>query len=224
MKPAPGLIRLLAVAAVAFCALPSTAAIVATGSGYEVSYDIGMNPGTNSGKPIGNVFVFETNGSSVNVDYGFSIAGTGISQLKHIVPFAPTSTVIAGMILGTPGLGDGAEHAYLIVNDRFANAAVGYKWSEVFPGSGGVRMRHDVFIDLLELAAAGDAPALLSITQFAMNDASGAWFASTGSFSVSEFTVTNPPVGGSLPEPGTLVLATLALAMLAYGRRSTARR
>lgn len=191
-------------------------------SAYQVSYGINMTPGTSNGNDITNVFIFETNGVAVNVDSGFVIAGTGVSYLTHTSSFAPTSTLIAGIGLGIPGVGDGSDHVYLIVNNAFAESSVGLFWREVFPGDGVTRVRHPEFIDLLLEASAGDPVALDALLHFATVDAAAAWFDPNGPFSVTEFTVTQPPVGVSVPAPGALALVAMALAGL--GLRAVVRR
>ena len=183
-------------------------------SAYPVSYGINMTPGTSNGSDITNVFIFETNGVEVNVDSGFVIAGTGVTHLTHTSSFAPTSALIAGIGQGIPGVGDESDHIYLIVNNAFADSSVGLRWSEVFPGDGVTRVRHNEFIDLLIEASAGDPDALDAVLTFATVDAAAAWFDPDGPFSVSEFTVTQPPVGGSIPAPGALALVATALAGL----------
>jgi hypothetical protein len=83
----------------------------------------------------------------------------------------------------------------------------------VFPGSGGTRVRHEEFINLLVDASAGNAPALAAIRDFAINDAAAAWFDPNGAFAVTEFsTVPADPVGHNVPVPGTLALLALGLA------------
>jgi hypothetical protein len=183
-------------------------------SAYQVSYGFNMTPGTSSGSDITNVFIFETNGAAVTVDSGFDIAGTGVSYLTHTSSFAPTSALIAGMVLGTPGVGDGIDHVYLVVNNAFAESSVGLLWREVFPGDGVTRVRHSEFIDLLLDASAGDQTALDALLRFATVDAAGAWFDPNGPFSVAQFSLTDPPVGVSVPAPGALTLVAMALAGL----------
>lgn len=193
----------------------------------EVSYGIDMSPGTSNGNDITNVFIFESNGAQFSVDHGFVIRGSGVSRLTHTSPFAPTSTLIAGIGRGIAGVGDGQDHIYMIVNDDFAESIVGTPWSQLFPGSGGVRVRHSEFVDLLTDAGAGDEDALEAVLNFVRVDAAAAWFDSDGPFSVSEFSTPPPPVGGSVPAPGTLALLAAALAGLgvrAIDRRKRVRR
>jgi hypothetical protein len=188
----------------------------------EVSYGIDMSPGTSNGNDITNVFIFESNGAQFSVDHGFVIPGLGVSRLTHTSPFAPTSALIAGIGRGIPGIGDGKDHIYLIVNNAFADSIVGSLWSEVFPGNDGIRVRHNEFIELLTDASAGDAGALDAVLTFATVDAAAGWFDPNGPFAVSEFTLVPPPVGDRIPAPGTLALLATALAGL--GLRAVQRR
>lgn len=205
----------------------SSAGALPLGGGHQVSYGINMTPGTSNANDITSVFIFESNGAQLNVDYGFTIPGTGVSSLTHTIPFAPTSALIAGIGRGIPGVGDGKDHIYLVVNDAFAESIVGMLWSEVFPGTGGVRVRHNEFIELLADASAGDLDALEAVRTFATVDAAAGWFDPDGPFAVMEFTFTLPPVGGSIPAPATLELlaaALVGLGLLAVERRRRAHR
>ncbi len=189
----------------------------------QVSYGINMSPGTSNGSDITDVFIFESNGGQLSVDQGFVIAGRGVSYLTHTSPFAPTSALIAGIGRGVAGIGDGQDHIYMVVNDAFAESIVGTPWSAIFPGNGDGRVRHGEFVDLLTDASAGDPDALAAILDFARVDAAAAWFVPNGSFSVSEFSVPEPPVGHEVPQPGALALLATALAGLA-GRAIARRR
>jgi len=192
----------------------SSAGALPAGAGYQVSYGINMTPGTSNANDITSVFIFESNGAQFNVDYGFTIPGVGVSSLTHTSPFSPSSALIAGVGRGIPGIGDGQDHIYMIVNNAFAESIVGLFWRDVFPGSGGTRVRHPEFVDLLTDASAGDPGALDALRNFASVDAAAAWFDPNGQFLVSEFSAVPPPVGGSIPHPGTLVLLATALAGL----------
>jgi hypothetical protein len=205
-------------------ALPATASVIPVGAGYEVSYGIDMTPGTSNGSNVGSVFIFEWDGSShLNVDSGFTIAGTGTSVLRHVVPFAPTSSLIFGVGLGVPGVGDGKDHIYAVVNEAFAEDAVGLRWSQVFPGeSDATRIRHDQFVTLLQQAAAGDAAAIATVSHFALTDAEDGAFDPAGNFRVLEATIFGPPVGVPVPEPATLALFGLGALAAAWSRAKRA--
>jgi hypothetical protein len=215
--------RFAIVFAIALQVTAASAGVVATPAGYEVSYTVSMLPGTSNAGDIESVFIFETDGSRFNVDRGFDISGRGVTNLVHVAPFAPRSTLIAGIGRGIPGIGDGLDHIYLVVNEEFADSIVGYKWSEVFPGDAAGRTRHNEFIALLSDAALGDHVALARVTDFAIVDAASAWFDTSEPFAVSEFSIAQVPVGGNVPEPGTLVLVAAAMAALVHRHERTGR-
>lgn len=201
-------------------AFAASAGPVVTSGGYATTYSVNMTPGTSNGSNIESVFIFETDGTSVNVNRGIDIASRGMTNLTSLSPFLPTRTLIAGIGLGVPGIGDESDHIYMVVNEAFADAIMGSKWSGVFPGNGSGRIRHNQFVELLSDAAAGNGTALGAVRNFVTGDAAAAWFDTSGRFVVTEFTFVGPPVGGSVPEPGTLLLVSAALVgMAGFGRR-----
>ena len=70
------------------------ASVISVADGYEVSYGINMNPGSSNGSDIQNTFIFEWDDSNFNVDYAYTIAGQGTTNISHIIDFAPASALL----------------------------------------------------------------------------------------------------------------------------------
>lgn len=113
---------------------PLCAAVIAFDGGYRVTYGIDMSPGTSNFSDITSVFILETDGTHYVLDRGSPISGSGITTLSHVTAFAPTSAIVAGIGYGTPGVGDGVDHIYMLVDRAFADSIVGTRWSAIFPG------------------------------------------------------------------------------------------
>ena len=202
---------------------PLQASVIPVDSGFEVSYGINMSPGTSNGGDIEKMFLFEWNDSQFNVDYSYSVASSGNTFLSHVIPFAPTSALAVGYVPGITGIGDGKDHIYMITNDLFAANVIGLRWSEIFPGTDAGRLRHSELVALLIGADAGDAAMLALLTDFITTEAYIAAFdPSDDPFTVLEFSVVEPPVGGNIPEPATIMLMGLGLAGLGFGRNRKA--
>jgi hypothetical protein len=171
------------------------ATVTSVESGYEVRYEISMDPPTSNGSPITNTFIFEwddSNYSNFNVDYAYTIADHGTSTISHTIDFSPTSALLIGYAEGIEGIGDEKDHIYTITNTTFADSTLGMKWSAAFPGvTPETRFRHSEMVSLLQTL---DVSAL---TNFVKTEGYRAAFDPAGDFSVVEWTCN----GGVCPPP-----------------------
>ncbi len=89
------------------------------GGGYEVNYDFDLKRGTLYGSDITDIFIFETDGTQVNVDYTFSAAAKGPSTISHEISFDPTLALVLGLDLAPldSGLKD---HLVVFMDNDFA--------------------------------------------------------------------------------------------------------
>ncbi len=75
------------------------AGVMQVGSEYAVSYSMSLNSGTPTGGDIQNVVIFEWDeGTNKSVDWSYSIAAIGRTDLTHTISFAPTSAIILGFL------------------------------------------------------------------------------------------------------------------------------
>ena len=113
------------------------------GSEFEVDYTFDLQVGTLHGSDITDIFIFETDGTQVSVDYAYTAASSGSSNLNHVISFEPTSALVIGLDLAVPGVGHEKDHVVMFMENGFAAANFGKKFSEVFPAVGnGDRVRH----------------------------------------------------------------------------------
>jgi len=174
--------------------------------------------GTLNGNDVTDIFILETDGTQVSVDYAFTAASRGKTTLTHVIPFSPSLALVIGLDRAVPGVGDEKDHIVMFMNNDFAVTTFGKKFSQVFPAvDGGERVRHSTLIAALEDAQNGDLDALDLITDFFMTGAGQyAAFNPAGSFRVIEFT---NGTSIDIPEPTTMALLGLGLIGAALRRR-----
>jgi len=148
-----------------------------------VSYTAAMN--TSVGNPVTNIMIWETDGASTNLDYAFELPGVGTSVLSHDVPFAPTQSLVVGQTVGVDADGNDKTQIVMFLDDDFAAANLGQKFSVAFPNT-----RHSILLSNLQAAVAGDAFQLAWFEDtFFPGDGAAAAFDTGGPFSVAEFTI-----------------------------------
>ena len=193
---------------VTFCLLlglvnVAKAAVKSIEGGYEVSYEINMNPPTSNGSDIINTFIFEwddSNFTNFNVASAYTIANQGMTTISHTIDFEPTSALLIGYAEGIEGIGDGKDHIYTITNTDFADSTLGMKWSAAFPGvTPETRVRHSAMVSLLQALDES------SLTNFVKTEGYRAAFDPAGDFKVVEWTcnggVCPPPIPIPIPIP-----------------------
>jgi hypothetical protein len=212
--------------------VPVHAGVMVVADGYQVTYGIGMNPGSSNGSDVESVFIFAWDDTHFSVDYAGTIAGRGNTFLSHVIDFYPTSALILGWGAGIVGIGDEKDHLYTITSLAFSYTVGGLKWSQAFPGvPPDPRVGHNAMINLLRNAESGSSLATDALTNWVKTEGYRAAFDPSSSFVVLEWTTCPPgtvenetgacvPVGGSIPLPPTLAL--FALGLLAMRRGITA--
>ena len=154
----------------------------APGGAVPVSYTAALN--TSLGNPVTNIMTWETDGTSTYIDYAFELPGVGTSVLSHDVPFAPTQSLVLGQTVGVDADGNDKTQIVMLLNDDFAAANAGQKFSVAFPNT-----RHSVLLSNLQAAVTGDASQLAWFEDtFFPGDGAAAAFDTGGSFTVAEFT------------------------------------
>ena len=183
-----------------------------------INYNLNLKS-TLYGSDITDIFIFETDGSQINVDYTFSAAAQGPSTITHDISFNPTLSLVLGLDLAPldSGLKD---HLVVFMNYEFGAFAIGKKFSEVFPAiDGRDRVKHSTLVNTIKDFQPGDSEGLLLLTDFFTKD--GGMFAAfdpDNSFRVIEFS--SGSGRDQIPEPASLLLLGSGLfGMLGYRRK-----
>jgi MYXO-CTERM domain-containing protein len=163
-----------------------------------ISYTANLN--TSFGKPVTDIFIWETNGVQTSLDYAYTLLGRGTSVLSHDVPFVPTQSLITGLTVGQDADGNDKTQIVMFMNDSFASANAGQKFSAAFPNS-----RHSVLVAQMEATIGGDPDALAYLNDnFFPGDGAAAAFDTSGPFTVGEFT-TLTTIGQSATEGNWMI-------------------
>ena len=166
-------------------------ATASPGGAETVSYTATLD--TSVGNPVTNIMIWEADGANTYLDYAFELPGVGTSVLSHYVPFAPTQSLVLGQTVGVDAGGNDKTQIVMFMDDYFAAANAGQKFSVAFPNT-----RHSVLLNNLQAAVAGDAAQLAWFEDtFFPGDGAAAVFDTGGSFTVGEFTALRV-IGGAV--------------------------
>ncbi len=163
------------------------------------------------GNPITDLLILEEDSAGLvhSAVFGSSLPGYGTSVIGHTPSYEPVNSLIIGLTEGVDAAGAPKTQIVAFLDDAFAAANLGKKWSQVFVGT-----RHSVTITNLQAAVTGDATQQAWFTEtFYPGPAAGATFATGGSFTVAEFT--NLDIGGSSAVNGNWMINSLGSGSIA---------
>lgn len=191
--------------------------LAAAAHAANLNYDFQLQ--TTEGYDVHGITMYATDGAG-NDDIYFNttvVPASGRFQLQHSVDFNATAAMIVGYMQRNQ---DSKMDLVMWVSDGFASDVLGLRYSEVFPnGANGPAPGHNAWPSIIDAAASGDAASLGNLYDFfRYSHVYNPLFAPGGSFSIIEFSVVPPPIGGSVPEPATITLVG-AGALLVFLRR-----
>ena len=201
--------RMIAVMGFALCvvALPAAAGTIT----YNFQLD------APNGYPVTHLVLYAAGAGQDDVFMSpVELPPSGVCQLTHPLGFEPTSALVVGI---TERDRDDRWDVIMFTSKAYAASAVGMRFNELFPPDRNVR--HSELTLLVQDAHAGDTVALDAMTGFLRGpDAAAAYFDPRGSYSIIQFTVVEPPIGGPVPEPASLALMAMgATGWIAATRR-----
>lgn len=184
-----------------------------------LTYDFRIQ--TTEGYDVTNIAMYASDGAG-NDDIYFSpavVPASGVFQLQHTVSFNATSAMIVGVMERDQ---DDKMDVVMWVNDAFATAVLGMRYSDVFPnGVNGSNPGHNAWPSLIQSASSGNTTSLNTLYDFfRRSHAENPLFSPGGSYSIIEFSEVRPPVGVDIPEPATVsMIGAAAIALLLRARR-----
>lgn len=204
-----------AVRTVALIAAIAAVGLAPTAEAITLTYDFNLT--APNGTPVTDLVLYAAGAGQDDVYLSPTILpASGISHLSHSVDFIPTDALVIGVSKRTT---EEKWDLVMFTTSAFAADALGLFFNELFPADR--NPRHGALTLLLQAAHDGDADSLNAVTAFLRGaDASEAYFNPFGPFSIIQYSIVEPPIGGSIPEPAMLAILGLGISgLVLLGRR-----